>query len=365
MTKMDKAQKLPENNDTQKVKSLTDKQKRYYIPAVKKLRLVLIAFAILYTVGFLPIFGDINSLVLGFAFPALYIVSGYLVLRQSEDTEQRILRAIKRTAICFAIMFVAYSGLSLILYTKNTIELFTQASFWIDFLLLNIFLLPVGSTIWYVQALLYAYIIIYLLYKLKLLKFDIYIAALCLACTLISGELASVVGFNFLGHQYIPGNFLTRALPYILIGCFIDRKKEIVKSLSIKKCIRLIFVGLILSVAEYVILNLTGNKIYVGHLLGMGVMAVAVALLPFYSMEEMGLRSERLSMLTRFELAVPYFVCSPIFALYIKIFQHFDEFSVLNYVGIMTLFTSMVMLYVYFYIRLLIAPLMFKFRKKK
>lgn len=355
-------------DDTQKLNESTENNQRYYIPAVKKLRLVLIAFAILYTFGIFPGWGDISNIVFGFAFPAMYIVSGYLVLRQAEDIEQRICRAIKRTAICFGIMFVVYSGCSLLYDFHGTVELFTQASFWKDFLLFNICMLPVGSTIWYVQALLYAYIIIYLLYKLKLLKFDIYIAILCLAFTLLSGELSSVIGFNFLGHSFITGNFLTRALPYILIGCFIDRKKEFFHTLSVPDSIGIIFIGVVLSIAEYTLLNISGNKVYVGHLFGMGLIAVAVAIFPFYSMES-GLNTERLGMLTRFELAVPYFVCSPIFALLVKLVLHFGNpvinAALYNYLGIITLFVSMVALYVYFCISLFIRPLIFKFRQKK
>lgn len=47
---------------------------------------------------------------------------------------------------------------------------------------------------------------------------------LLLAVTVLTGELAGVVGFRFLGHEYLPGCFLTRALPYALAGCLIHRK---------------------------------------------------------------------------------------------------------------------------------------------
>lgn len=77
------------------------KQDTYYIPEIKKLRLLLTLSAILYTYNLHPILGDFNGIIFGFSFPALYIISGYLVLREDVDIEKRILRAVKRTAICF------------------------------------------------------------------------------------------------------------------------------------------------------------------------------------------------------------------------------------------------------------------------
>ena len=193
----------------------------FYLPSVTKMRLFLMMGAILYTFGSIAGLQDLNGVIFGFTFPSLFIISGYVVLWESDDTEKRILRTIRRTAICFVILGICYFGLSLVLEPSYTLATISTKKFWFDFILLNVWSLPIGSTIWFVQSLLYAYIIIYVIYKLKLLRFDILFVVLCLAVTLLTGELASVVGVNFFGHNCIGGNFLTRALPYILIGCFI------------------------------------------------------------------------------------------------------------------------------------------------
>ncbi len=340
-------------------------KKRYYLPAVKKLRLLLMICAILYTYGFYGSLGAINDILFGFAFPALYIISGYIVLRKSPNIEKRILRTIGRTAICFVILFAVYFGLSLLADKAGTLALVTTKRFWIDFLLFNICSLPIGSTIWFVQALLYAYIIIYVIYKLRLLRFDIVIAALCLVVTVISGELSSVVGFHLLGHSYLGGNFLTRALPYILIGCFIHRKKMYFASLRNIHYVIIFSAGASLAIVESLVLLETGNDLYFGHLLGMGLIAVVFCMFCLFR-TRMDVRSKPLKNLSRFELAIPYYVCSPLYYVmalwlssskeYIKIFG--------DIAGIITLFFSIIALVLYVVFRLLVFKVINGKRKK-
>ena len=244
--------------------------------------------------------GDINGALLGFVFPALFIVSGYLVLRQSENIEKRILRTVGRTAICFVILFAIYLGLSLLAEWDITVAAITSKEFWLDFLLLGDFNLPISVPLWYVQALLYAYIIIYVFYKLKLLKFDIYIAVLCLIVTVLTGELAGVIGFNFLGHTYLSGNFLTRALPYILLGCFIHRKRQTFLNLKAKHYGYIIAGGVVLLFVEYAILIFAGSKGYVSHLLGTTLIAFGISFFCL-NIEGMKIRSKSLKKLSRYE----------------------------------------------------------------
>lgn len=325
----------------------------YYRPEIEKMRLLLMACSILYTYGIYLLLGDINNALFGFSFPALYIISGYLVLRKSENIEKRILRTVGRTAICFVILFSVYFVLSLLLEREATLAVVTTKKFWFDFLVLNDCNLSIGFPIWYVQALLYAYIIIYVIYKLKLLKFDIYIAALCLVVTVLTGELAGVIGFNFFGHTYLSGNFLTRALPYILIGCFIHRKKKYFADLKTKHFFIIILAGFVLSIAEYFVLGITNSIVYVSHLLGMGLVAVGISLFAFF-VEGMKIKSKALNKLSRYELMIPYFVCSIIYYLLVKFVQSQNEqvvYELANLIGIITTVLSFLAMYVYIYFR--------------
>lgn len=340
-----------ENNETELLRGA-----RFYLPSIKKMRLFVMICAILYTYGTYDVIRDINTLLFGFAFPALYIACGFVVLRDSPNMERRLLRAIGRTAICFAVMFAFNLVMSLIVEQAGTIQLLHSKKFWVDFLLLNICSLPVGSTIWFVQALLYAYIIIYVIYKLKLLNLDIYLAVLCLAVTLISGELSVVFGFKFLGHYYLGGNFLTRALPYLLIGHFIQRKFDFFsKSLDLIRHIYLLAFGIVLTVGEYLALYLTGYKGYIGHLLGMGVIAVAVFLFAVYS-EDKGILLELLQDISRYELMIPYFICSPVYYLFMALIKTDDSlyYGFSNFSGVFTLVISLVLFCLYAFARFVI-----------
>lgn len=326
-----------------------------FLPAVEKMRFILMACAILFSCGVYTGWGSINDAIFSFAFPALFIISGYLVLSDSPYIELRILNTIKRTAICFVILFVAYVALSFIIDRQLTMATLESKTFWIDFLLLNIWSLPIGNSIWFVQALLYAYIIVYLIYKLRLLRFDIYIAILCLAVTLVTGELAAVTGFHFLGHSYLGGNFITRALPYILIGSFIERKEDFFASLETWNYWFIAAIGVMLSVAECIILIMFRKNIYISHLLGMGVVAVGICLFTLFA-SEMEIESNILSSLTRYELMIPFFVCSPVYyCLYILFVSYPNIFSFVgNYIGVITTAICFLILYIYFILRSII-----------
>lgn len=339
---------------------------RYYIPAVKKMRFFLMICAILYSFGLYPGLGDLNGVIFGFSIPALYIISGYIVLRESPNRDERIKRTIKRTAICFFILFAVYLGISFLLEPENTLATIKTKKFWTDFLLLNMFSLHSGSVLYYVHSLLYAYIIIFVLNKLKLLKFDILFAILFLAVTVLTGELSNVIGFNFLGHTFLGGNFLTRALPYILIGSFINRKRKFFRELSLSNYLVMAFVGIVFTIAEYLSLSLTGNKVYVNHMLGMGLVAVAICLICFCIMGA-NVSENPLMRLTRYELAIPFFISSPIYWFLVLWFSEKGG-GVENYLigisGIITLIIDIAIFFVYFLIRMLITKLVNESKNK-
>ena len=335
-------------------------QPRYYLPSIKKMRLLMMMGAILYTYGVYAGLSDLNGVIFGFSFPALYIISGYVVLWESPDLEKRILRAIKRAAICFVILFAVFFAMSLFVNKIGTLAIVSKKSFWINFLVFNVCDLPIGSTIWYVQALLYAYIIIYVIYKCKLLKFDIYIAAFCLVITMLTGELASVIGFDLFGKTYIGGNFLTRALPYILIGSFIQRKENFFfYGLDFLKNLVIFFVGIVLTIVEYYAITSTGNNVYVGHLFGMGVVAVGFCLFCFF-VDGMRIRSSLLMSLTRYEIMIPFFICSPVYYLVVSLVARDEEwiYYLGEYLGVLTLLLSVAILYIYAFLRFLIFYLL-------
>lgn len=286
----------------------------YYRPSVKRLRIVLMFLMCIKLLGFPTALGETIQTVCGFVPMAFYILSGYLVLRKSQNRSKRIARAIKRSAVVFVVMAVAYFVINFFYYRMsdtNILSVLKTKRFWFDFLVMNVWQFDIGSVIWYVQALLYAYIIIYFLDKLKLLKYDWLIAAVLLLLTVLTGEFSGIFQWNIAGYTYIPGNFFTRALPYVLLGSFIHRKMNVLGAVRRTWYRLAIAVGIVLILAETMILDSLGVSGYYGHLLGYGVIAVSVCIPVFQNyLPEPGFE-ETLGM-SRWHINCIYYFCQPV-----------------------------------------------------
>ena len=226
--------------------------------------------------------GSIVSNVSSFAALAFFIFCGFFVLAPDQTLRMgKIRRALKRSWIYFAILFVIYFVLSLIyLAYFGTLNQLASPEFLrlrnlFNFLVLNIWPLPVGSGIWFIQSLAYAYLFFYVAEKSKLSKFYLPIFIFLVAFMLLSGEFAKVVGFPYFGYPYIPGGFLTKAIPYMLLGMFL--RKIVDRLARIKWSVYLIafFSGAAVTVGEYFLLSYLGLLVYTGNTIGHAIMAIS------------------------------------------------------------------------------------------
>jgi hypothetical protein len=239
------------------------------------LRLILMLFICFWAFGCPEPTGIVGS-ISGFAIPAFYVLSGYYVLDTKREVRmEKVLRKIKRSALCFAFVFLFYVALNvpIMLLTHTTITFSKRMIF--EFVVMNLWPLPIGDNIWFIQAMLYAYIFIFVLDKLKLLKFYRIFLIVLFVFMLLSGEFSEVIRFNILGYPYIPGNWLTRALPYILLGKFLRDKKESLMKIQFWKYLIAFVIGGVLVVFEILGLVWLGSLRYEGHMLGFAIMAVA------------------------------------------------------------------------------------------
>lgn len=288
-------------------------QQANYRPALERLRLVLMFFMCIDLFGFPTAMGGVVQTFCGFAPLAFYILSGYLVLRPDEDRPARIVRTIKRTAKVFGVLAAAYFVMNIVYYLilgVNIFYAFIDLGTWFNFLVLNIWPFDIGTAIWYVQALLYAYIIIYLLDKWKLLRFDWLISLLLIIFTVITGELCGLLPWNIAGYTYIPGNFLTRALPYILLGGFIHRKIANFRNIRSVWYWGGMVLGFALAIMEIFLLGAMGVGGYYGHLIGMTVTAVSMCMLAFKDPYVPGF--ERVLKMSRWHVNGIYYFCQPV-----------------------------------------------------
>lgn len=239
------------------------------------LRLILMLFVCFWAFGCPEPSGIVKSLS-GFAIPAFFVLSGYYVLDNKREVRiEKTIRKIKRTALCFGFVFLVYAAINvaLLFLVHLPIEISKRAIF--DFVVLNLWTPTVGENIWFIQAMLYAYIVIFILDKIKLLKFYKIFLILLFVIMLITGEFAGALRFSIFGYPFIPGNWLTRALPYILVGRLLREKKKSLMKVQFWKYLIAFAVGGGLVLLEIMVLGLTGILNYQGHMIGYGVMAIA------------------------------------------------------------------------------------------
>ena len=274
----------------------------------------------------------------GFAIPAFFVLSGYYVLDNNRLTRaEKTLRKIKRTALCFAFVFLFYLAINVALIFLYQLKFEFTKRILFEFVVLNLWPLPIGDNIWFIQAMLYAYIIIFILDKLKLIRFYKIILVVLILIMLLTGEFAGAIRFGIFGYRYISGNWLTRALPYILIGRLLREKNRSLMKVKFWKYIIAFFVGAGLVFLEVMVLGVLGVLNYKGHLIGFGVMAVAVCGLAI------SLPIGKANRLIHFDSAISgliYVLMNPVYCLLVFFLgtQHLDFLKILG--GLTAFLTS-------------------------
>ena len=241
------------------------------------LRLILMLFICFWAFGCPEPTGIVKSLS-GFAIPTFFVLSGFYVLDTNREVRmEKILRKIKRSALCFAFVFLFYVALNVgLMFLIHFVTISFSKRMLFNFFVLNLWPFQIGDNIWFIQAMLYAYIVIFILDKLKLLKFYRILLIILFVFMLLTGEFSGVIRFNILGYPYIPGNWLTRALPYILLGKLLRDMKEKLMEIKFWKYLIAFVIGGGFVILEVFLLALTRTLRYSGHMIGYTIMAVAV-----------------------------------------------------------------------------------------
>lgn len=252
--------------------------RKYYesIDFLKVLLLVLIiisSYTLVNTTG-LPVLSILN-----FCVGTFYLLYGYFVLRDGEDINERLKQAIRNTAIAFviaAVVYFAFVCLLMLINGGSIAQLFTKQTIF-EFFVLNGWAPTLGGNIWIVHAALYALIIFYFMNKWKLLRYDMIIMIVLFIISILFGEGAGLIGFHVRGYNYIPGCFLTRAMPYMLLGRIIYKARFKRDFRKIKNWMwAIIFVvGLALTIIEIYLLMSAGRLIYLNHMIGFIPMSIA------------------------------------------------------------------------------------------
>ena len=273
----------------------TDEEKEYklsdfynenkFAGRVGRIKFLLIPFVFFALIGF-PISGIAGNYVTAisnFAGLAFFVFCGFFTLAPNkEERMDKLKRAVKRSWIFFLIMFISYLAINAayLAYIGSFKSLFSaeyiRGRNFFNFFVLNYWSLPMGSSIWFIQSLAYSYLFFFLAEKLKLSKIYLPLLIILLVFTLLSGELAKLVGFPYFGYNYIPGGTLTKALPFMLIGMYL--RKHIDKFGQLRRWIyaATFILGILCAVGEISLLRKLNLFIYTGNAIGYGIMAISV-----------------------------------------------------------------------------------------
>lgn len=260
------------------------------------LRFILMIFVCFYNFG-IPEPTGILSALSGFAAPCFFMLSGYFVLPDDDEISmEKTKRKIKRSFFCFIFLLLVYLLINILVSVTHHLPFSVSLRSVFNFLVLNLWPFSIGSNIWFILAMLTAYIVIFLALRLNLMRFYKPVLIISVILMLLLGEFAGLIHFNVAGYHCIPGNWLTRAIPYILLGKFLREKEDHLLCTAEWKYILIWVAGALLTLAEIFVLKRTGFLVYEGHMIGYGVMAFAACGLAIS--HPLGIDSRILSTLT-------------------------------------------------------------------
>ena len=267
----------------EKLSSFYDDRKKNYHSRTDILKFLLMPFAFFVILGFPGKYGGYISTYSNFVAQVFFILFGFFTLVPDKSKRnQKLKKALRSASKLFVIMFLSYIALNIIyLAYFNSLNLLLSSEFlrkrtFFDFLVLNVWPLPIGNSIWFIQSLVYAYLFFLIAEKTKLNKFYLPIMIILIIFMLATGEFAAFFGFPHFGYYNIPAGAVTRTIPYMLIGMFL--RKYVDKLTKIPQFVYLILfpIGLLAAIAEIEILSYIGKLAYIGHTIGFGLMALAL-----------------------------------------------------------------------------------------
>ena len=222
---------------------------------------------------------------------AFYILCGFFVLTEDEEErQQKLRRAIRSSGIFFVALTLLYLGFNALAFTLQGVDwagtILTKRVIF-NFVVLCVWPFQTGECLWFIQSLFYAWVLLWLLDlrgRLPFLVLPLFLITTVLM--LLGGEFAGLIHLNLLGYGYIPANAITRALPYLLLGALLRRHSERLFLVNPLLWGGLLVLGIVLALAEILLLSFTDNLVYVGHTIGYGLMAFALSCIALAHPEE-------------------------------------------------------------------------------
>ena len=172
---------------------------------------------------------------LRFAVPIFFLISGFYSYYEDNSKAQQKYK----TRIIRLLKLIIVANLFYLIVTPMNYSIFFNIKSILAWLILNLQLIK--GHLWFLDALLYCYIFVFILSKLKIdLKKFYFVIPLLLIINLILGEISSCVGNPIPFYYY--RNFLFTGLPFFMIGHLIHYKEKFIKNNISNKQILLLLV---------------------------------------------------------------------------------------------------------------------------
>ena len=187
-----------------------------------------------------------------FAVPLFFLISGFYSYIENDNEaiskyKVRIIRLIKLLIASNIIYFIfnCYSESDFNI-SASLIYMFNISNCF-DYIIFNIS--PTSEHLWFIEALIYCYILFFAMRKMKINndKLYIFIPLLLVGCISI-GEISHLMGFNFESFYY--RNFLFMGFPFFILGYFIHDKQEMFTNISDKYIFGIIILSSCLTIFE-------------------------------------------------------------------------------------------------------------------
>ncbi|MDY2699304.1 MAG: acyltransferase [Lachnospiraceae bacterium] len=189
--------------------------------------------------------GDIIMVISGFAVPFFFLVSGFYSYNKNSCIIMRRTKKIAKILLCALCFYgIVYFNrgyhqgevgkyVSNVLTPENLLKVFFLG----DFSLIN------GTHLWFLHALIWAYIFLYIVDWLGLDRFFLkwYVIAIVL---LLKESMLFLISIKHISWRYA-GNFLFCAIPYLLLGRYLAANISSINKLKNRQIITGIIVGVL------------------------------------------------------------------------------------------------------------------------
>lgn len=213
--------------------------------------------------------GELINALARFAVPFFFMVSGYFCFKTREEAVlKRMPGKVKHILLLIGISFpfyILWGCIQNIIKGKNAAEWLREIAAWPhvkDFFIYNSSS-AVKSHLWFLPALLYCYVIFWIIAKLKAYKPAYFLIPVLLTVHVWMDEGRFLLENSFRVMEF--RNYLFTGLPFFLLGHLIHRQQEILKKrLSGFLCLLLVLLGALITITEFFMIG--RMELYIGSI---------------------------------------------------------------------------------------------------